>query len=76
MASTQTPSRETFCGVRLTLQSKQSFETVHARIMTALHAESFKPGDLMREGAPVFAKSDRAVFEEFINGKVGPYGFM
>lgn len=74
--STKNLTREEFTGVRLTLKSEQSFEETHSKLMTALHGESFKPGDVGRESGPVLARANKEAFEEFVSGKCGPYGLM
>lgn len=74
--STKNLTREEYTGVRLTMKSLQSFEETHSKLMTALHGEAFKPGDVGRESGPILAKADKEAFEEFINSKCGPYGFM
>lgn len=72
----QVPITQTFAGVRMSLRSKQSFEKTHLKILAALNAVDYKPGEFLREGGPIVMRKDTAALEEFIERKAGAQGFV
>lgn len=70
------PTAHPFTAIRMTLESDQSFEETHNKILAALNCTDYVPGEFMREAGPVVMQKDWGAFEEYLNKKAGPSGNM